>query len=585
MIPPYISPETPSNAEKRLFEALKAVELPDEYCCLHSVNLPDHLYKVAGELDFVIVGPRGLYVLEVKGGRVSVSNGIWSFTNRWGETNHKVEGPFAQAESGMYSLRNRLLALVPEYELSQLVMGYGVVFPDCDFNVHSVEWSAELVLDSQRLHSRGLLSYLKSLESYWHAKRHAAPNRTPPEVLKKVIQAMRPDFELSKSLQAEVDEIDARLVRLTEEQYSRLDIIEHNPRILVEGGAGTGKSFLASELARRHSAEGERVLFVCLSPALAKFLATQNRSYSNVTVISVHDLMLDVVRKYGSLPAGYKPGMDITDPWYKEQLATSFEQAAGHLSEGELFDVLIIDEAQDILNLEYLTALGRMLRGGLERGKWRIFYDTFNQGPIFGETDPDVLDLLTEYGQGNAKLHINCRNTNQIVMQTKMLTGADLGNKSTGPGPAVTIKTFRDETEAVSLLQAHLEELWNKQVPPSDITILSPRPYNQSSAYRLPDLWRKRITPLDALISLKFPTNGLTFSTIAWFKGLENRHIAVIDIDDLDSTPAARAMLYVGMSRARAVLWICMQEKLNARVQELTRQNYPGLMEDLKRDR
>jgi hypothetical protein len=84
MIPPRISPATRSGAERRLFEELGAVDLPQDWVCMHSVDLPDHLYKVCGELDFVVVGPRGLYVLEVKGGGVSCDGGIWRFTDRWG---------------------------------------------------------------------------------------------------------------------------------------------------------------------------------------------------------------------------------------------------------------------------------------------------------------------------------------------------------------------------------------------------------------------------------------------------------------------------------------------------------------------
>jgi hypothetical protein len=584
MIPAQISPATRSSAEHRLFKALARVDMPQDWACLHSVDLPEHMYKVAGELDFVIIGPRGLYVLEVKGGGVSCDGGIWSFTNRWGEVARRSESPFRQAHSGMHALRERLLEALPEHELGKMVMGYGVVFPDCDFDMRGVEWPPEVVLDARRWRDRGLRSYLENLASYWHGKLPGKPDRVSPELVRRVVGAIRPDFELARSLQVQSDEIEGRLVRLTEEQYAKLDFVESFPRILVEGGAGTGKTFLAAEIARRHAAAGQRALLVCFSPVLAAFLGAQTREYS-IAVESVHGLMLDVVRKFGKMPPGYVPGMPLTHPWFREQLLPAFEVAARGYPGERLFDVLIIDEAQDILNLDYLVALGNMLRGGLEHGTWRIFYDGFNQGAIFGAVDPTVIEMLSDHEIVAPRLHINCRNTDEIVIQTKLLTGADIGNRSVGPGPKVVFETYRDEQEAAALLQAHLEELWDDQVDGSDITILSPRPYEQSSVRLLGDVWRRRIARLEASQRLQFPSGSLTFSTVANFKGLENRFVALTDIEDLDSTPAARATVYVGMSRARVGLWVAMHEGLRERHKELAMLHLPLVMEDMSNDR
>lgn len=584
MIPAQISPATRSGAERRLFEVLGQMDMPQDWVCLHSVDLPEHQYKVSGELDFVVVGPRGLYVLEVKGGGVSCDGGIWSFTNRWGEVGRRSESPFRQAHSGMYALRERLLRVLPEHELGKMVMGYGVVFPDCDFDQRSVEWPQEVILDARRLRTRGMRNYLESLASYWHEKLPGKPDRVPPELVRRVVSAMRPDFELARSLQVQSDEVEGRLVRLTEEQYAKLDYVENCPRILVEGGAGTGKTFLAAEIARRHAASGQSTLLVCFSPVLATFLATRTLEYA-VTVRSVHGLMLDVVRRYGKMPPGHASGMPLTDPWFREQLLPAFEVAARAFPEQELFDVLVIDEAQDILNLDYLVALGHILRGGLERGTWRIFYDRFNQGAIFGAMDEDVIEMLSDHETVAPRLRINCRNTDEIVTQTKLLTGADLGTCSVGSGPQVEFEVYRDERDAARLLQAHLEKLRADQVDGRDITILSPRPYGQSSVRLLDDVWRRRIISLDASSKLEFPFTGLTFSTVANFKGLENRFIALTDIDDLDSTPAARATVYVGMSRARVALWVGLHKNLRDRQKELGMRHLKLVMEDMDRDR
>ena len=43
------------------------------------------------------------------------------------------------------------------------------------------------------------------------------------------------------------------MVRLTDQQYARLDLISDEPRVICSGGAGTGKTFLAAEVARRQA--------------------------------------------------------------------------------------------------------------------------------------------------------------------------------------------------------------------------------------------------------------------------------------------------------------------------------------------
>lgn len=591
MIPSRIMSSTQSNAERHLFEQFSALQWGAASVCLHSLDLPDHEYKAMGEIDFIVIGPRGLYVIEVKGGGIRCVNGIWEFENRWGQINRSSEGPFRQARSAMFSLRQRLANLIAqldvsipfsERDLASLTMGYGVAFPDCDFDIRGAEFPHEIVFDYHRMQTDGLGRYLGILDDYWHAKFPDKPSRANEKLVSRVVTLLRPDFELARSLQVESDRIEGRLVRMTEEQYSRLDIIEHCPRILVSGGAGTGKTFLAIEVARRHAAAGERTLLVCFSPLLAGFLEGRCQPQP-VVVSSVHEVMLSVVRRHGMPPAGFADNRPLTDPWYLHTLVPAFETASRNLADGELFDVLIVDEGQDILNLDYLTALGRMLRGGLEQGRWRIFYDPFNQGPIFGSMDSQVVDLLAEIATVPARLNINCRNTDEVVLQTKLMTGADLGSQSTGPGPKVDYHFYRDRSHAAALLHKRLVHLDSHQVPMQDVTILSPLPFEQSTASLLRPRWRNQLTVYDGRTPARYPPHHISFSTIATFKGLENRFILLCDIDALDDTPLDRANLYVGMSRARVALWVAIHESQKHRQVEVTMRNIVEAVGDNER--
>lgn len=578
LIPPYLHPDVKSWGEKRLFDELKGSSLTDDYHILHSVNLPDHLYKVCGELDFVIVSPRGLFVLEIKGGQVSRKDGIWVYEDRYGNQRRSSEGPFNQAESGMYSLRNRLLETVSEEDLKQIVLGWGVIFPSCSFEFSSVEWDEKIILDAPAWKNEGIVDYLIKLENYWHEKHRGKPTRCSTDIVRKIVQAIRPDFYPAVSLRVQADEIEGRLVRMSQEQYDRLEIIEHCPRILIEGGAGTGKTFLACETAKRHASDQKKVLFLCYSPVLAAFLNKRIGS-DFITVTSIHNLMLKTVRKYGDLPAGFTQGMPVIDPWFMEKLAPAFEHAAINLPVDDKYQVLIVDEGQDIINFSYLMVLDKLLVGGLEEGVWRIYLDPYNQSAIFGAFDPEALELLKSLGPVPPRLKVNCRNTDPILMQTRAATGADIATISTGPGPVVSTRFYQSRDQAVLLLEEFLESLDADETPLSEITILSPLPFEESSASLLSRKWLRRIQILNTDVWDKFPFSNVSYSTVSGFKGLENRFIALIDIDEID-TSLNIATLYVGMTRARVQLWLCIDEQLKKHWQDVIIKNLKKISEE-----
>ncbi len=70
MLPPEVAEDNPSNAEKRIFQKFKD-GLSGEWTVLHSLGLAHHNRKRWAEADFVLVGPRGVFVGEVKGGRIA----------------------------------------------------------------------------------------------------------------------------------------------------------------------------------------------------------------------------------------------------------------------------------------------------------------------------------------------------------------------------------------------------------------------------------------------------------------------------------------------------------------------------------
>jgi hypothetical protein len=527
LIPPFLESST-SRAEEKLFDILQGIDIDEFSTALHSLNLSHHQHKLMGELDFVLIGKAGVVVLEVKGGGVRVSQGIWHFRDRYGVEHRKSEGPFDQASSGMFSLLKSLKEHVAELDRVHIPIGYGVAFPDIEFQQDSVEWPLEVVLDARTLRTPvGMRHYLTRLARYWREKGAYRAQLDKAEI-SAIVRYLRPDFEIIPTLSQRAESLDHQTTRLTGEQMDALDGLEENRRFICEGGAGTGKTFLAVEVGRRLASEGVNVVFTCLSPVLGRYISTR-----------------------------CQPGVAVV-PFSEFQRVKS-----------DTIDVLIVDEGQDVLNLDSFAEMDRVLKGGLEQGRWRIFLDRNAQAGLCGKYEPEAFEYLLQCNPALYKLRRNCRNTDEIVKQTQLCTGADLGAPQAGAGMPVKIEYYADREAGVTMLANLLSDFKRKGIAPADLTILSGKPFSLSLAGQLPEAIRQQIVTVDITNSGSFPLTRASFSTVEDFKGLENRFIVATDCDDFNDRPRAVARLYTAMSRARVMLTLFLPDSLRATMREL----------------
>lgn len=533
IFPTVISAATPSKAERMVFQVLAGVDLGNHALGFHSVNLSEHDYKVSGEIDFVILSPRGLLVLEVKGGGVACNDGVWFYINRAGKTVRNSEGPFGQAESAMFSLHDRL---AEDVDVSGLRFGYAVVTPDIRFDVNSVSWDSEIIVDGPQLSSgsAGLEDALLRIYDYWAKKISHKKGPAHIGTVQRVAELLRPSFEKVPSIAYRADALERRMESLTNQQYKLLDQVEDCRRFLCRGGAGTGKTFMLAELARRHADQGSSVLVTCASDVLCSYLR-------------------------GRLPVS----VDVVP----------FD--ALHVGAKNQYDVVLFDEAQDVLDFASLEVMERINKGGIEKGVWGIFYDDNLQASMFGIFDPETVTYLAEFGMP-LKLSENCRNTRDIADQTKLATGGDIGFPVVGDGPPVEYGYYDEVEEQLGLLQDTLDRLIDDDVAQGHVTILSPLEFDESVVAHLPK--RFKVQQLERAAAAAFPSRHITFSTIRDFKGLENRFIVLVDLSDPLRSPKDIASLYVGMTRARVGLHILLSRLAEPGLINAMKGNLPKLV-------
>jgi hypothetical protein len=525
---PSIPYNNDSNAEQKVFRQLQKSFVSDNsYIVFHSLNLTRHETKRFGEADFVLLNSHGLFVLEVKGGGVSYTDGRWETINKSGQ-HIAIQDPFRQAEDAMHGIA-RVVKQSGEFPHVNLPIGFGVIFPDIHWGQKSSEWERVTVCDKEDLNN--FEKWLSKLFRYWQSKPHNNQELDSKQ-LNCLKTFLRPEFEIIEPLYSVLDGIHTHAVRLTEDQYRYLDFATANKRVLCHGGAGTGKTFLAAELARRAGREDKQILFLCKSNWLRQYLSTRiNNQY--VTLSTICSVKTDKTRK-----------------------------------RIDKFDVLIVDEGQDLFNWDDIEIIESLVKGGLQGGEWYIFHDVNNQSGLFAESDKgqaeEVLSYLEDYAPIKMPLTTNCRNTVNILDSIKSSLGLDMGNIGTGNGPQTREQAALSEDKGKAL-DKEIKMLLNQGAKESSITILSPLPYHQSSVALLTEATKRLIQELDDYSVRSFPPRKISFSQIKNFKGLENEVVIVIDLPapkKLHDAPE-KTQHYVAMSRARGLLctiWVSSKE-------------------------
>jgi hypothetical protein len=474
------------------------------------------------------------------------------------------ESPFDQAASAMFALeRDVRNEFQHDQRKSRLLFGYGAMFPDSPFDDTGSEADRRQLYNSHD-RQQPITKFIDRLADF--ARETDSRNRFVPteKDIESLLDYLRPDFDLVPPLGVRADAATEELLSLEKEQYAVIDAWEQyrQPRVLVQGGAGTGKTLLALEAAVREARqENGDVLLLCYNRLLARFLeenAKIRQPNGGIIVKSIYSLLNELIES-SPFAAEFEKKRSASDATtiYRE-LYPEYASLALLESEVSPIKTLIVDEAQDMMTPGLLDVIDAYIEGGLKNGRWRIFCDVNNQASVFGAFDQASFDRLLGFGHQSI-LAVNRRNTKQVADETVMLTRPQIAAPATVSGIPVQYSWYDKPSAQAGKLSRICKRLLDEDVSPSRISVLSPRNIKQCCAASVSDPLFVPVTWNNIWEIATGKCRSISYCTVSAFKGLENDFIVLTDIEDLE-TEWWRSVIYVGMSRARVGLHLLLHE-------------------------
>ena len=555
-------------AERLVVKRLRAVVDPD-VVILDRVQwlLRERGAVRNGEADVVIGDPaRGILVIEVKSGEIRRDgNGTW-----WAGPNRLDRSPFDQARDNRYNLLKKLHEL-PDWPADlKPISGHAVAFPDVDLDTMrgrlgllGLDADSELVADQSMFVDSDegraeLRAFVDAAFASWgqHPKERA-PGQAAIDLLRAV--GSQP-FEMHSMLRNELVEGEHEVLRLTDGQLQVLNLLRGQRRASIVGGAGTGKTLLAAEKARRLAREGFRTLLVCFNAPLARVLADELESTARDTglldVKTFHQLCEDLGREADVLAARPEPP---TQEWWNRTLPRALDDAVARLQ--PRYHAVVVDEGQDFA-VDWLASLDGLLVDGREDVLY-VFHDPAQA--IFRE------DVVGQLGLTEYPLDLNCRNAAPIHTVVSRFAEGGLASEALRSGGRVPelieAAPGAGTVEALRTVLHRLRAIDGEAVNPWDIAVLTAAKLEESAVWLAPGRqYGNEVLGnpayddaghhlgLPANLAPPLPDDVILCETIRRFKGLEKPVIVLVELREDD--PKLERMLYVGASRARQHLMV-----------------------------
>ena len=461
----------------------------------------------------------GIVIAEVKGSQVWCEDGDWWIDRRGTKT--RIH-PVKQAREAQYALREWLDRDPRWGRRTDLRWGHAVVLPYTDVD------DGFALLDAQRWQVAGR-SDLPQLATFLRevvARQTNNKRLLDHDDLYALVDALNGRGLPQRDLIGEAAEHEDTVERLSAEQSVILAAARQLNRVEVRGGAGSGKTWLAVEQARRLSREGQRVALTCYSRGLAAWLerrvAALPRKERPAYVGTFHNLGVEW---------GAPTGREDDSNFWEVELPERMVGLGAQQPVGKLFDAVVVDEAQDFADLWWPAALAALKDE--DAGGLYVFSDegqrVFSR---FGGPPAGLVPLVLDQ---------NLCNTRQIAASFSTLAPIRmrLGDVD---GPEITFVECA-ASEALDVAEDQVDVLLDAGWRPEDVALLT-------TGSRHPEQKARQAAGPTQYWDTFWDQEQVFYGHVLGFKGLE-RPAVILALNETEPAERSRERLYVGLSRAR----------------------------------
>jgi len=583
----YASHLITNNGEVLIDTAIKSSIPYDKelWHIFHDIVIGRHISQKMGQCDFIFINKRGILVLEVKGGKIAYSKGRYVQLPDAFNRTEKVINPFNQARENAASLQQYL----KENGINDCFVTSAVAFPQSQWqlqgmameNVYSLSTSWNLRDFLVNVLEQSRYNVIESLKKR-QAENSAYYETIFPELSNDKMDRLAALIEPRVNIAGE--DISAKKNR--EEAHRRaadniriLEGLRENRRIMIQGPAGSGKSKYAFELIKQKiENEHAQGLYFCWNEFLAvemnaRFL--EEGLSENVKAEPLYGYIQKLI-KQAALPADTLNFENITCT--RQALETALSTLAKNKEMPHL-DFLVFDEAQDMFDKGIDLLLDNCLASGekgIENGEYLIFFDelqAFSSG-----INQEFYDMTLMYLKHHCAIYRMTDSFRTTCLQglQEFLLDLDVGvpDFKRKYGRDIQISTYDKVEKLPGLLLSTLTNLKKSCNLSADecIVLFSSNLVSGNN---------NKDKPLDGLlppekflklnnINITQPSNKIKYTTCLKFKGLDRSAVIVVVNDLYNQKIQTLHQLYIGVTRAKAKLYIMVDKVSVDLIKELS---------------
>lgn len=530
----------------------------------HDVRLPIPVKGQSSiQIDFLLACEKGIVIVEVKGGKIGIRNGVYYLENK----DNLVDlnrTPFDQADDYMYALTNNKVV-----DKRKIFITTVCAFPHTRMSKtnDNDEMDQSWKLWSSIQQENGELSFadfcVNVIEKDKTQKRIYKPDLNNDEVID-ALKTLTYNFSDDGNRTYSNASLESIIEWLQVDNLRLFDSLRKNQRLVIEGGPGTGKTTLAKAFIKKHS--DLRGIYVCWNKLLESKIKSElsKEGLNKCEVVQFASLFMRIQNQLGKqhlslqdINSGCVEKLNLLLKQYRD--SDSFTP----------YNYIILDEAQDVLDKGASCLLQHLsfFENGLESGSYMVYYD-IEQGynnksrqiegwadkiskysarfildenkrvptnkkildcakqildlNIENDTLSQITEILERYSDSNSINVEKCRGAKNIIRKLSDLQGKHENNIN----DCVVLAHSSTQKSDIG------ESLFDRIATSIGIT---------------------ELTESNVNVNLK----GMPFTSILRYKGLESNHVIIV----LNSrTYIDSYELYIGMTRAIIDLTILIME-------------------------